>query len=105
MDDQTVLDLRSGIHARPFQQEIVVLDVGTGEYYALEPIGARIWQHLVDGRSLGDVVNALAEDYDVDVARLREDVVGFAAELVHRRLFIERRAGGLPSSDQGHDRL
>jgi hypothetical protein len=83
---ETCFRVRSDVHARQFQDDLVVLDLAAGEYFSLDALGARVWGELSRGRSLGQVVDALAGDYDVEVSRLRADLVGFAEELVRRGL-------------------
>ncbi len=80
MTGQTCLRVRDNVHARQFQDELVVLDLVAGEYFSLDALGARVWGELSRGRTLGQVVDALAGDYDVEVSQLRADLLDFAEE-------------------------
>jgi len=46
--------------------ERVLLNVESGQYYGLDPVGSRIWDLLVEERSVGQLQAILLEEYDVD---------------------------------------
>jgi hypothetical protein len=54
--------------------EAVILDMNSGRYYALDPIGTRIWQLLETPCTAESLCARLLEDYDVDPARCYHDV-------------------------------
>lgn len=72
-----------------FQQvgaEAVLLDMGSENYFGLNPVGARIWQLLgVDG-SLQATFDVLCREYDASPDRLRADLLALVAELADARL-------------------
>ena len=49
---------------------IVMMDVDEGQYYELDPVGARIWGLLETGRSAADLCDTLAAEFDVDPRHL-----------------------------------
>ena len=78
------------VHTRRFGSELIILELSVGEYFSLDELGARIWEELAQGRSLGDVVEKLAPEYDVVVDRFQDDVCALTAELVRRGLLVEQ---------------
>lgn len=54
--------------------EIVLLDLASEKYFGLDEIGARIWQLLHSGSSVGEVLDQLQEEYDVAPETLASDV-------------------------------
>lgn len=73
--------------ADPGEQGTVLLIV-SGTMHQLNMVGGTIWQ-LADGtRSLEQLVELLAADYDVDRSELEEDVLGFVDDLVKRGWLI-----------------
>jgi hypothetical protein len=54
--------------------EIVLLDLASESYFGLDEIGARIWALLNEEKSVGQIVEVLLEEYEVDRARLEGDV-------------------------------
>jgi hypothetical protein len=66
--------------------EAVILDLATGTYFGLDPVGTRIWHLLRAHGSTEAVVQTMLDEYDVDEAPLRRDVSGLVGKLVERGL-------------------
>ena len=61
---------REGVAAQVADGEAVLLDIESGEYFSLNPVGSRIWE-LCDGtRSTAEIVSVICGEFDVaeDVA-------------------------------------
>lgn len=71
-----------------FDGEAVVLHMGTGCYYALDPLASRLWNALAEGRRPADVARALAEAHGIDLAASVTFVEPFVARLVEERLLV-----------------
>ena len=54
--------------------EIVLLDLASESYFGLDEIGARIWALLNEEKAMGQILEVLLEEYEVDRARLEKDV-------------------------------
>lgn len=65
---------------------LVLLDVDGGLVLASNAVGARIWQLIEGGRSLGEIGQTLADDYTVPLERAQRDVAAFVADLKARGL-------------------
>ena len=70
------------VHARRFDDELVILHLGAGEYFSLDPVGSTIWDQLTAGKTPGEAVAVLIAQYDVDETTARTDVERLATELV-----------------------
>jgi hypothetical protein len=79
------------VHSRLFDGELVILDLARGEYLALDPIGAALWQGLEAGRSVEQVARDIVAEYDVDFEQALADLEALATDLVGRGLFVEAR--------------
>ena len=77
------------VHARRFHDELVLLDLLNGDYFALDEVGSRVWEGLQEGRGLGEIAAGLALLYESDVTRIEADLTVFADELVRRRLVVD----------------
>ena len=66
--------------------ELLLLHLDDGTYYALDPVGAEVWERLSAGIPRESVVDALTRAYEVDRQRLARDVERLAAELIERGL-------------------
>jgi hypothetical protein len=61
----------------PIRRDVADLD----SIYALDGAGPRIWE-LIDGvRSVGDIIDCIAEEYDVDPDTAESDVREFVSQL------------------------
>ena len=88
MDADKKLTIPDHVMSRQVGDETVILDLGSGTYFGLDPVGARIWQLFTDGQPLQAVVTTLLDEFDVDEARLRVDVDTLVNELVTRGLVV-----------------
>ncbi|MDD4650598.1 MAG: PqqD family protein [Methanothrix sp.] len=58
-------------------EEAVVLNVRTGIYYGLDPIGAAIWKLVQDEATIEQVVNAITAEYSIDKENCANDMIDF----------------------------
>jgi hypothetical protein len=66
---------------RELDGEAVLLNLKTGTYFGLNPIGTRIWQLIVEQRSLARVLDSLASEYDASRDVLAADLLQLAGQL------------------------
>jgi hypothetical protein len=80
--------IQEGILSHLLQNELVLLNLGTGVYCGLDPVGTRIWQLLQTrpARPLQQIVDALVEEYDVDEERCIRDLFVLIARLEENKL-------------------
>lgn len=69
------------VMVRQLGDESVMLDMASGYYFGLDPVGARIWQLLSQTGSCAGIVERLAQEYDVTPERAESDLVRFVEEL------------------------
>ncbi|MGE5155684.1 MAG: PqqD family protein [Bdellovibrio bacteriovorus] len=74
------------VMARTVGDEAVILDLASGTYYGLDPVGARIWELLGEGKTLGEVCDRLLEEYEVTREELERDTLRLAQELLDQGL-------------------
>jgi hypothetical protein len=65
---------------------IVTMSLASGEYAALEHVGARIWTLAAEMGSVDRICAALATEYDITPADCRDDVVAFLDDLSRKQL-------------------
>ena len=75
--------------------EVAILNLSSGVYYGLDPVGARIWTLLREPTTVRAVRDALAAEYDVDPDRCERDLVALLEDLVTAGL-VEVRDGPIP---------
>ena len=61
--------------------DVVLLSVEQGSYYALDPIAAEVWRRLETPATIDELCVALADQYDVSPEQCETDVLKFLGEL------------------------
>lgn len=74
------------VMARQVGEETVILDLASGTYFGLDPVGARVWTLLSGGNTVGEACAALLDEYEVEPARLEQDVSKLVDALVGQGL-------------------
>lgn len=70
--------------------ETVLLDQEGKETLGLNDVGRRIWE-LADGmRTIGRIVESIAEEYEVPIEQARADALQFLTELLNARALTVR---------------
>jgi hypothetical protein len=60
--------------ARQVGDETVILHLGSGTYFGLDAVGARIWELIGKGKSLNEICDAVLDEYD-DMDMLIKDLL------------------------------
>lgn len=74
--------------ARQVGDETVMLDLAMGTYFGLDPVGARMWQLLAEGKTLAEICDAIVEEYDVSRDAVEQDLLGLVADLMAQGLLV-----------------
>ncbi len=69
----------------------VLLDVGQGRFYGLNPTGSTVWLLLLRGHDVEQITDHLAAGFDAPPDRVRADVVTVVAQLCERGLLLRRQ--------------
>ena len=72
--------------ARELGTETVILDLASGTYYGLDPVGARIWQLMAKGQTLVQVCDVMLGEYNVTREDIERDVLALAQTLLDKQL-------------------
>jgi hypothetical protein len=70
----TYLAPRPNVVFHDLDDEMVLANLDSGDYFALNEVGASIWRALSLHPSLDAAVQALLEEYEVPEAELRADI-------------------------------
>jgi hypothetical protein len=85
-DDPVYRVGRDDISWREAGDEIVVLHTVSSVYFGLGGSGARLWRHLADGATAGELVAVLTAEAPTEHARVADDVEAFLGALLGHRL-------------------
>ncbi len=86
---ESCLTRREQILTQHAGETVVLLDPNSGEYFALDEVGARIWE-LCDGtRSVAELVEILCQEYDAPAATIQSDVLELLGDLADAKLVVQ----------------
>ena len=63
------------------EQEAVLLNLDSGMYFGLDPVGTRIWNLLAEGQSLLQIVSTIIAEYEVDHEQCKSDLLKLLGDL------------------------
>jgi hypothetical protein len=66
--------------------EAVLLNLNSGRYFGLDPVGARVWHLLVAGNTNDETVHQLVREYDVTAEQAAKDVARLLTDLQYHEL-------------------
>lgn len=76
------------VMSRNVGDEVVLLDLASGNYYGLDAVGARIWQLLGQGQAPEGIVGILLAEYEAGREQLLADTARLLGELSARGLVV-----------------
>ena len=87
-DGQGEFGVPEGVLFNQVAGEAVLLNLDTGQYYALNQVGARLWHLLLEHRRLEPVLERMLAEYEVAPEQLQADVDALLEDLLARRLLV-----------------
>jgi hypothetical protein len=76
------------VHARRFDNEVVILDLDGGTYFGLDEIGAAIWECFLSRQCPTEIGRTLAPRYEASEEQLVKDACQLAEKLLEMGLVI-----------------
>lgn len=75
--------------AREMGGETVLLDLNSGLYFGLDPVGGRIWELLSEApRTIAELCDAIEAEFDAPRATIEGDLLALAAQLSEKELIV-----------------
>lgn len=78
----------------PLGDEAAILNLKNTVYYGLDPVGARVWNLLQQPKTVGELRDALLDEYEVDAGRCEIDLLELLEKLRSEGLIEVRSAAG-----------
>lgn len=66
--------------------EVILLHLGTGQYYTLDATGVVIWNCIKAGTLLDAIPALMAQEFDAEVSQIERDVRAFFSELFANKI-------------------
>ena len=88
METSARLKISGDVMSRQLGEDCVMLDLKSGTYFGLDPVGARVWQLLNDGKSIDEACAILATEFDATREQIDADVSQLVKELAANGLVV-----------------
>lgn len=86
MNNAEKIIIPSSVFAQLVDDEMVLLDTESENYFGLDAIGTVMWQQLVENPWLDVLKSYMLEQYEVEEERLEKDIKIFVKRLVEHQL-------------------
>lgn len=74
--------------------EAVLLQLDTGMYFGMNEVASRVWETIVKGATVREIVERITTEFEVDEATANKDLGEFVDALVEKRLCSVSRQPG-----------
>jgi len=68
------------------EDEMVLLGMEDGIYYGLNPVGAFIWEHIKEPKTIAQVRDAILAEYEVEKGECERDLLELLQEMTEKGL-------------------
>jgi hypothetical protein len=65
----------------PVGDEMIILNLETGDYLGLNPVGASIWDKMKEKTTIGTIVDALVAEFDVERNLCQEQTLEYLEKM------------------------
>jgi hypothetical protein len=72
--------------SRMVGDETVILELESGTYLGLDPVGTRVWALVSEGKTFGEICDLMVDEYEVEREQLQGDIEAFVTDLARHRL-------------------
>jgi hypothetical protein len=87
--DQTV-EIPEHVAYRKVNDELALVNLQSNMYYGLNPVGARLWELLAEGKNLRDAHDLMAAEYEISAEELERDILRVVERLGAKGLIALR---------------
>lgn len=74
--------------ANPVGEEMVIMDMKSGNYIGLNPVGVHIWKLIEQPTAVSDLIAKLMHEYEIDEATCKEQTTEYLNKMLEQGLII-----------------
>lgn len=78
---ESIVSYRSDLDTTDLDGDKVMMDLEKGQYFALNSVGSSIWEEIEKPVKVGNIVDKLLEEYEIDRATCEKNVMEFIQTL------------------------
>lgn len=75
--------------ARDLDDETIIMNLKTSDYYTVDGAGSLIFRLISENKTLGQIAEAVASEYEIGVEKAVADAVRLIDELKRKRMIRE----------------
>ena len=92
---QTTVMVTSQQVSCPLGDESAILNMKNSVYYGVNPVGATVWNLLKEAKTVGQIRDAILNEYEVDEVRCEKDLFALLEDMRSEGLIeVRDRAAG-----------
>ena len=69
--------------------DAVILNLNSGVYFGLNPVGARVWELLQEPRTVDEICGTVRQEFEVELDRCRRDLINLLEQMRNEGLVTE----------------
>lgn len=79
--------------AREMGGEMVLLDLASGQYFGLDPVGMRVWELLSESpQTVAELCDVIEAEFEAPRGQIEADLLELASELDKQKLIVAQAA-------------
>ena len=82
----TLLNIPEAVYTQDIDDETILLDIQSGHYFGLDPVGSRMWQLMREHGALRPAYEILLTEYEVTPERLEADLLTLTEKMIEKGL-------------------
>jgi hypothetical protein len=88
MNVESRVNVRDGVMFNRVGDEVVLLDLDSGTYFGLDSVGGRMWDLLSGSATVGETIETMLGEYEIEREVLERDVLRLVSELEEKGLIV-----------------
>lgn len=86
---QSVVCRNPELISSEIDNERVMMNINTGEYFGLDAVGNRIWELIEKPIQICKLIEILTDEFDVTKDQCETDTLEFLSQLIEKQLVIQ----------------
>ena len=80
----TKIQQAPGVLFNQVDDDLVMMDIKSGNYFGINPVGAEIWNKMEEPITVQEIINQLLAEYDIDEETCRKETLTFIQQTLER---------------------
>lgn len=88
MEPETIIERGREVEVAEMEDALALLDIESGNYYALEDASKLVWEFVEQPRSLAEICHLLTNHYKIEPDQCMAELEAFLKELAEHQLIV-----------------